>query len=156
MRRNESFSECETLWKRPPCREVAMEKLIAAQTASYSCGGHSGAGSGGGGVLWAQQLWVCMDLVGLLEHSWQPVRRAGEVWARLLQPLGKHREGLPDPFCVARLKLYLSTLFTSVRLIWCCWGVRAGWVGGGGLLLDSEDRLSSPKCRSEAGPKTVW
>lgn len=109
-------------------------------------------GSQWGGGLWAQQLWVCRDLVGLWERSWQPVRLAGEDRARLLQPLGKHRGGLPDPGCVARLKLYLSTLFMSVRLIWCC----RGGGRGGGLLLDSEDRLSSPKWRCEAGPKTVW
>lgn len=66
--------------------------------------------------------------MGLWERSWQPVRLAGEDRARLLQPLGKHRGGLPDPGCVARLKLYLSTLFTSVRLIWCCLG--GGWKGG--------------------------
>lgn len=96
------------------CRKVAMEKVIAAQTASYSSGGHSG-----GVGCWLGGLWVCMDLVGLRERSWQPARLAGEVWVQLPQPLGKHRVGLPDPGCVARLKLYLSTLFTSVRLI-CC------------------------------------
>lgn len=104
------------------CRKVAMEKVIAAQTASYSCGSHSG------GV-------VSMDLVGLWERSWQPVRLVGEVWVQLLQPLGKHGEGLPDPGCVARLKLYLSTLFTSVRLIWCwcvCMCVCESWGGGAG------------------------
>ena len=124
------------------CRKVAMEKVMAAQTASYSCGVHSGG------------FWVCMDLVGLWERSWQPVRMAGEVWLQLLQPLGKHREGLPDPGSVARLRLYLSTVFTAVRLVWCVYVCLSRERGR--LLSDSEDLLSSPKCRSEAGPETVW
>lgn len=97
-----------------------------------------------------KRLSVCTDLVGLWQRSWQPVRPAGEVWAQLPEPLGKHR-GRAWPRCQAEIVSVHTTYVSRPDLAVTGSALVAGW----GALRTSFHSLSATVDQTTNGLVTL-